>query len=1053
MRSWNLFPSQPVFYVTILSTECSNWDKRWPLGISLVALLYLGAAQGGLALAVVHGNVTAVWPPSGLALAALLLFGLRYWPGVFLGAFAVNWLTGVSPLACTLIAIGNTAECLIGAYLIQRWCQDNPPFSRVSDTLKFVLVGALFATTIAAGIGAGSLIITGAAAKGLFADLFLTWWLGDATGMLVFTPLIVTWLLQPNPGWGLERTAELLLLSLCTVALSYLVFGGSPVFDHIHHPIAFVILPAVIWAALRFGTHGAATSIFMISLIAIWGTAQGAGPFVQSNLNESLLLLQGFIGLSAIMSMILCATVSEREYAEARLHESQKNLERRVLERTKELADTNTILQESEQRLSMAQRIAHMGNWDWDLASNAIYWSDEIYRILGLVPQSSDISYDMFINAIHADDVALVKSTMSKTLDQRLPYNLIHRVLLPNGDQRVVRVQGEVTHDRANNPLRMVGTLQDITEEHAAQDKLRQAATVFETTADGVLITDRDINIVAVNKAFCKITGYNEHEVLGKNPRILQSGRHDADFYENLMSTLKSKGKWQGEIWDRRRDGSVYPKWQTISSVTDEAGRLTHYVGVFSDTSAIKQSEEKLQHLVHHDALTDLPNRLLLNARLRHALQLAHRENQQIAVLFLDLDRFKNINDTLGHPLGDRLLELVAKRLRLCVREEDTLARLGGDEFVMVLERHNDSRHAAALAQEVLDELAKPIELNGHDVFITASVGISIYPQDGRDETSLLKNADAAMYMAKNQGRNGYQFYTKELTRTAFESLTLESKLHRALERDEFVLHYQPQVCLHSGALVGVEALVRWQHPQMGLVAPDRFIPLAEENGLIESIGQWVLQSACAQARAWQDEGLGPLRMAVNLSARQIMQDDIVSRIADTLLSCGLNPSYLELEITEGSVMNHAQRAVATLDALRKLGVAVAIDDFGTGYSSLSYLKRFSVDRLKIDRSFVRDIPRDSNDVALAKAIIALGTSLNLRVIAEGVETVEQKNVLSAMGCHEMQGFLYSKPLPAEQLRALLIKERHTPRAAEHTHDQRTGTPTLSIASGREKFK
>ena len=549
---------------------------------------------------------------------------------------------------------------------------------------------------------------------------------------------------------------------------------------------------------------------------------------------------------------------------------------------------------------------------------------------------------------------------------------------------------------------------------------LRQAATFFESASEGVLITDVDTRITAVNRAFTEMTGYSEHDVLGRNPRMLKSGRHDRDFYKTMWSALLQEGEWRGEIWGRRRNGEVFPKWQTIRAVRDDSGRLTHYMSVFSDVSHIKESEAKLHRLAHHDALTDLPNRLLLNARLEHSVQHAQRTGSKVAVLFLDLDHFKKINDSLGHPAGDRLLQLVAERLLVCVRSEDTVARLGGDELTVVLGSLEDAWYAATIAQEILTSLSEPFELEGQDVFVSASIGISMFPDDGQDVTALLKNADAAMYMAKSEGRNRYHFYSRELTSGACEALALETELHHALERGEFFLQFQPQISLASGAIVGVEALLRWRHPEIGLISPVRFIPIAEESGFIVDIGRWVLRNACEQARAWQVDGLKFFRIAVNLSGRQLEQASIVHDVRDVLNDSGLDPSRLELELTESSVMKHEKRMARTLHELRQLGTTIAIDDFGTGYSSLSYLKRYPFDRLKIDRSFVRDIPKNPSDVAFAKAIVALGHSLDLSVIAEGVETREQRDLLTSIGCDEMQGFLYSAPRTADELPPLL---------------------------------
>jgi len=434
-----------------------------------------------------------------------------------------------------------------------------------------------------------------------------------------------------------------------------------------------------------------------------------------------------------------------------------------------------------------------------------------------------------------------------------------------------------------------------------------------------------------------------------------------------------------------------------------------------------QEGEARLNHMAHHDSLTGLPNRMLFNDRLRHALQRAYRNGHQLAVLFLDLDRFKNVNDTLGHPVGDQLLKIVARRLGGCLREQDTLARLGGDEFIALMEGPLvSSQDVAAVAQRLLQTLARPFDLSNQEIFLTTSIGISFYPTDGQDVTELVKNADTAMYRAKEQGRNTYQFYTVELTTTAFERFALETSLRHALERGEFILYYQPLYSFKTDRIIGAEALIRWQHPQEGLVSPIKFIPVAEETGLIEPIGEWVMRTACAQAKAWRTAGRPPLRMAVNLSSRQIMSSRLLDQVRQALEDTRLEPQYLELEITESSIMSEPAKAIATLDALKDLGVSLVIDDFGTGYSSLSYLKRFNVSKLKIDRSFVCDLPEDANDRAIIRAIIALGHSMQLQISAEGVETGEQQAFLKAEGCDERQGYLLSKPVPADLFDTLL---------------------------------
>jgi diguanylate cyclase (GGDEF)-like protein/PAS domain S-box-containing protein len=554
-----------------------------------------------------------------------------------------------------------------------------------------------------------------------------------------------------------------------------------------------------------------------------------------------------------------------------------------------------------------------------------------------------------------------------------------------------------------------------------ATDALRQAAAVFESTRDGVLITDLTPRIVAINRAYADITGYSEAEVLGNNPSMLQSGRQDRAFYQAIWASIKETGHWQGEIWNRRKNGEIYPEWLSISTVRDEWGEPSHYVGVFTDMSQIRQSEERLEHLAHYDPLTDLPNRLLVQSRLQHAIDRAERHQYQIAALYIDLDHFKTVNDSLGHPVGDELLAALARRMSTRLRDEDTLARLGGDEFLLVIENAVQPESAAAVARTLIDLLAQPFMLpSGHEVFIGVSIGISLFPNDARSVTELIQHSDLAMYQAKQQGRNTYRFHTEALTAAASERLALETRLRHALDRNEFVLHYQPLINAKTGQFIGAEALVRWQPPGESLVPPGKFIPIAEETGLIVPLGEWVLRAACLQARAWMDAGLAPLLMAVNLSGRQFQSTDMAELVNTVLKETGLPAHLLELELTESMLMGSAEQSIATLDALKALGVRLAIDDFGTGYSSLAYLKRFPIDKLKIDQSFVRGLADDANDREIAATIIAMARSLRLDVLAEGVETEQQLAFLCQQGCDQYQGYFFSKPVPVDEFQQAL---------------------------------
>ncbi len=574
-----------------------------------------------------------------------------------------------------------------------------------------------------------------------------------------------------------------------------------------------------------------------------------------------------------------------------------------------------------------------------------------------------------------------------------------------------VEVKLKVVRDDSDTACGMLLSVRDLSEIRRTQERLRLAASVFENTGEGVVITDADGNIVEVNRAFSEITGYRRDEVIGRNPRIWQSGRHDKGFFDQMWAVLRTTGEWRGELWNRRKDGTIFPELLTISSVFDDDHKLTHYVGVFTDIGQLKQTEQQLDHLAHHDSLTGLPNRLFLYGRLEQAIRHAERRGTQLAVIFQDLDNFKNINDSFGHPLGDELLTQVAAKLMGTMRREDIVARLGGDEFVTVLEDIGKAENVLVAAEKLMAAFAEPFPLGGLDIRVTTSIGISLYPSDGKDVPTLLRNADAAMYRAKAQGRNTYQFYTQELTRNAFERIVLENDLRRALDEEQLLLVYQPQVELLGGRVVGVEALLRWRHPELGLVPPVKFIPLAEECGLILQLGEYVLNTACRQGKRWLEKGVDFGCIAVNISAIQIQRGGLLDEVKKALALSAMPAARLELEVTEGFIMTQAEFAVGQLSELRQLGVTLSIDDFGTGYSSLNYLKKLPIHKLKIDQSFVRDIPNDANDMAIADAVIALGKSLGLTVIAEGVENAAQRQFLFDAGCQEGQGFLFGEPL------------------------------------------
>ncbi len=568
----------------------------------------------------------------------------------------------------------------------------------------------------------------------------------------------------------------------------------------------------------------------------------------------------------------------------------------------------------------------------------------------------------------------------------------------------------------------MLTIARDITERHQMQEKLQLAATVFESTAEGVLITDTRQRINAVNRAFSEITGYSESEAIGETPRLLASGLHDSAFYAAMWYQLTAEGHWQGEISNRRKNGEIYPSWLTISAVRNRDKFITHFVAVFADISSLKQAQARLDYQAHHDPLTGLPNRTLFESRLHAALAHSKEAKSLGAVLFLDLDRFKHINDSLGHPVGDLLLKGIAHRLKDNLRDIDTVARLGGDEFIILLPGLQTGSDAETIATKLLNSFSAPFQAGEHEFFISTSIGTALFPDDGADVATLVKNADAAMYRSKAKGRNRVESYTRDLTAQASERIALEHELRRAIERNEFTLSYQPKLSLLTERLVGAEALIRWNHPTFGDVPPERFIPLAEENGMILQIGEWVLENACQQLHQWNQtyDVFGPL--SVNLAGAQLRQPNLVHHIEQLLTQYQLQPGCLQLEITENFIMSQTEEALSVLHRLKKLGVQLAIDDFGTGYSSLSYLKRLPLDILKIDQSFVRGLPDDPHDAAIVRAIIALGRSMQLTVIAEGVENLEQQQFLADEGCEQIQGYIVSLPLPPEEFCATFLR-------------------------------
>jgi len=651
--------------------------------------------------------------------------------------------------------------------------------------------------------------------------------------------------------------------------------------------------------------------------------------------------------------------------------------------------------------------------------------SEAFTDIYGVTPESVRESADVIRGMALEEDRDRFFASLRASAESLELWRIDYRIRRPDGVVKWLLV--EAMPEREDGVLTWYGFIADITEAKAMEENLRIAATTF-LTHEGIMVTDARGIILRVNPAFTDITGYAAEEVIGRSPAVLKSNHQDAAFYRAMWTDLLGKGIWQGEIVNRHRSGNTYPEWLTITAVKDVRGLTSHYVGVFQDISARKKAEDEIRNLAFYDPLTRLPNRRLLLDRLQQAVAASSRNGRYGALLFLDLDNFKTLNDSLGHDFGDRLLVEVAGRLHACVREGDTVARLGGDEFVLMIEDLETAgteaaAQAEAVANKVLASLNRPYQLAGQEYRGSSSIGVALF--SGRDVgiDELLKRADLAMYQAKAAGRNTLRFFDPAMQARINQRSMMEGELHRALAEREFVLHFQPQVD-RANRCVGVEALIRWQSPTRGMIAPAEFIPLAEECGLIQPIGQWVVEQACERLSAWARDPLtAHLSMAVNVSARQFHQSDFIERLRAAIARFGTPPARLKLEITESLLLADIDDAIAKMLALRGIGVSFSLDDFGTGYSSLAYLRRLPLDQIKIDRSFVKDLLTDPNDAAICKAVIALGKTLGLDVVAEGVETESQWQHLRDNGCTAVQGYLFGHPMTEPDFRAWLLRQ------------------------------
>jgi diguanylate cyclase (GGDEF)-like protein/PAS domain S-box-containing protein len=688
-------------------------------------------------------------------------------------------------------------------------------------------------------------------------------------------------------------------------------------------------------------------------------------------------------------------------------------------------AQAEEALVKSNERFQLAALATNDALWDWDLTTDQVWWNESFQTQFGYRPEEVSPRVEFRIERIHPQDRDRVATGMLAAIASGKSFwSDEYRFLRGDGTISHVLDRGYVMRVPGGKAVRMIGAMMDITRRKLAEDALRLSDRAIEVSVNPIIITTdaaAGAKIVNVNPAFERVTGYSREEVIGRNCSFLQGKDRNQPELEKVRTALAEGRDCHVLLKNYRKDGSLFWNDLYLTPVRDQStGAVTHFVGVQHDVTQTRRYAEELEHQANHDALTGLANRSLLRDRLDQALVYAQRHGRLVMVAFVDLDDFKMVNDSLGHSAGDQLLRVVGERLSRCVRRGDTVARLGGDEFVLVLSDQGleDSQHG--MMDRVIAAVSQPCEIEGQELRVTCSIGVSVYPHDAKDAETLLRMADTAMYRAKDVGRNNFQFHTKELTARISDRLALDAGLRRALDRGEMFLNYQPQYDLKTGRVIGMEALIRWDHPERGVLPPAPFIELAEDNGLIVPIGAWVIHMACVQNKALQEAGLPPIKVGVNLSARQFRQKGLVKAISAILQDSGLDARWLELELTESMVMDSADEVIKTLWELEQMGVGLSVDDFGTGYSSLSYLKRFPVHRLKIDQSFVRDIGTDADDTAIVQSVIALGHALKMTVVAEGVETAEQLAFLRQAGCDEAQGYFFGRPMPIEDLRAVL---------------------------------
>ncbi len=959
----------------------------------LIFASYFLAGGASLNFPFMTPNLILVWLPSGIALAALLGWGYAMAIPVFFASLSLNLISGVSPYGAAVMAFGSTlAPVSVTWYL--NYKNFSIHFPHRDDVIRFCL-GSAVGMMISASLGCLMLWHAGTFEQPRFA--WISWWAGDMVGILLTAPVLFA---LHRGGIRTKLIYEESLIFICFFAISHWLIFLSP-----SSPLqlTFVAMVVMIWAAVRLGNLFTALTVLSSSAFAAIATYLGRGPFQSLDPTESSVVIWLYMGTMSITALLINALQAERIAA------------------TNELQDSFERISKVASRLPgliMQYRIHR------DHTTSVLYASDAVETMFEISAKEIRLNASVLVTRIDPADKKTFLENHEYATKHLSPYQMEFRYHRLDGSVRWLYLDALPELETAEGSTLWHCFISDITDRKTAEQDLRIAAITFESQ-EGIFVTDNQWQVLRVNQAYSRITGFDARELVGKPLPMLINQQQDEAFFQKIYEALDQHRFWQGELWAEKKNGESFPQLITLTAISNDIGMITNYIGSFTDISRHKGYEDEILNLAFYDPLTHLPNRRLLMDRLQHLIAVNQRDDAHSAILFIDLDNFKTLNDTRGHDAGDLLLVEAAQRLQTCVRESDTVARLGGDEFVVVLEALSHDRNDAALQADRIAEkirllLNEPYQITDFIHHGAGSIGVCLFQGGDVTVKDLFKRADTAMYEAKTSGRNAVRFFDPAMQAVLVVKMMLESNLRVALALEQFQLYYQIQVDA-DGNVIGAEALLRWIHPDRGFISPLEFIPVAEQTGLIIPIGTWVLETACNQLKKWgRNPKTAHLSLAVNVSAKQFQQSNFVETVTEIVRLHNINPTRLKIELTESTILDNVDATTEKMQQLKKLGIAFSMDDFGTGYSSLAYLQKLPLNQLKIDQSFVRDLNDDENDATIVRAIISLGLNLGLDVIAEGVETVAQRRFLIDHNCLTFQGYLYSKPIPIEGLDALL---------------------------------